>query len=71
MYEKFDEEYFEHLQDKIREICASEQKFYQKITDIYATAADHSKEIIKPSKISKISKHPITRELIAEQYCFW
>ncbi|WP_334346483.1 RhuM family protein [Candidatus Merdisoma sp. JLR.KK006] len=31
----FDEEYFEHLLDEIREIRASERKFYQKITDIY------------------------------------
>ena len=32
----FDEEYFEHLLDEIREIRASERKFYQKITDIYS-----------------------------------
>ncbi|MFR3755420.1 MAG: RhuM family protein [Enterocloster sp.] len=39
----FDEEYFEHLLDEIRGIRASERKFYQKITDIYATAVDYSK----------------------------
>ncbi|MBR5566365.1 MAG: virulence RhuM family protein [Roseburia sp.] len=38
----FDEDYFEHLLDEIREIRASERKFYQKITDIYATSADYS-----------------------------
>ena len=38
----FDEEYFEHLLDEIREIRASERKFYQKITDIYTTAVDYS-----------------------------
>lgn len=38
----FDEEYFEHLLDEIREIRASERKFYQKITDIYSTAVDYS-----------------------------
>lgn len=38
----FDEQYFEHLLDEIREIRASERKFYQKITDIYSTAADYS-----------------------------
>ncbi|MGI6500544.1 MAG: virulence RhuM family protein [Anaerostipes sp.] len=38
----FDEEYFEHLLDEIREIRASERKFYQKITDIYMTAVDYS-----------------------------
>jgi len=37
----FDEAYFEHLLDEIREIRASERKFYQKITDIYATATDY------------------------------
>ncbi len=37
----FDEEYFEHLLDEIREIHASGRKFYQKITDIYATAVDY------------------------------
>lgn len=42
----FDEEYFEHLLDEIREIRASERKFYQKITDIYATAVDYSSTAI-------------------------
>ena len=42
----FDEEYFEHLLDEIREIRASESKFYQKITDIYATAVDYSRDAI-------------------------
>jgi len=35
------EEYFEHLLEEIREIRFSERKFYQKITDIYATALDY------------------------------
>mgnify|MGYP000882991650 CR=1 FL=1 len=38
----FDEAYFERLLDEIREIRASERKFYQKITDIYSTAMDYS-----------------------------
>lgn len=38
----FGEAYFEHLLDEIREIRASERKFYQKITDIYSTAVDYS-----------------------------
>lgn len=42
----FDEEYFEHLLDEIREIRASERKFYQKITDIYSTAADYSADAV-------------------------
>jgi len=38
------EKYFEDLLLEIREIRASERRFYQKITDIYATAIDYSKE---------------------------
>ena len=38
----FTDEYFEHLLDEIREIRASERLFYQKITDIYATAYDYN-----------------------------
>ncbi|MDG5854672.1 MULTISPECIES: virulence RhuM family protein [Clostridium] len=36
------EEYFDHLIEEIREIRASERRFYQKVTDIYATAMDYS-----------------------------
>jgi hypothetical protein len=35
------DEYFERQLDKIREIRLSERKFYQKITDIYATSLDY------------------------------
>ncbi len=38
----FDEDYFEHLISEIQEIRASERRFYQKITDIYATAVDYT-----------------------------
>lgn len=40
----FDEAYFDNLLAEIREIRASERRFYQKITDIYATAMDYSLE---------------------------
>ena len=40
----FNNAYFENLLAEIREIRASERKFYQKITDIYATAMDYSPE---------------------------
>jgi hypothetical protein len=40
----FSKEYFDNLLAEIREIRASERKFYQKITDIYATAMDYSAE---------------------------
>jgi hypothetical protein len=37
------EDYFEHLLAEIREIRLSERRFYQKITDIYATALDYNR----------------------------
>ncbi len=40
----FDQSYFGNLLAEIREIRASERRFYQKITDIYATALDYSTE---------------------------
>lgn len=36
-------EYFDHLLEQIREIRMSKRQFYQKITDIYATALDYDK----------------------------
>jgi len=50
----FGEDYFEHLLSEIQEIRASERRFYQKITDIYATAIDYSRD------------SQITREFFAE-----
>jgi len=38
------EDYFEHLVQEIREIRLSERRFYQKLTDIYATSMDYNKE---------------------------
>ncbi len=52
----FSEEYFDHLISEIQEIRASERRFYQKITDIYATAVDYSldsqitKDFLPPSR---------------------
>jgi hypothetical protein len=37
-------DYFEQLLAEIREIRLSERKFYQKITDIYATSLDYNKD---------------------------
>ncbi len=42
-------DYFDELLERIREIRSSERRFYQKITDIYATAVDYDAE----SEISK------------------
>ena len=41
-----DEDYFEHLLAEIREIRLSERRFYQKITDIYATSMDYNKDAV-------------------------
>ncbi len=38
------EDYFEHLLAEIREICLSERRFYQKLTDIYSTAIDYNRD---------------------------
>lgn len=45
-----DKDYFEKLLEEIREIRLSERRFYQKVTDIYATSIDYDK------------KSPITKE---------
>ena len=39
----FGKDYFEELLERIREIRASERRFYLKITDIYALSADYDK----------------------------
>lgn len=51
--ESFGKDYFNELLERIREIRASERRFYQKITDIYALAIDYDKN------------SPITRNFFA------
>ena len=46
----FSKKYFDDLLAEIREIRASERAFYQKITDIYATAMDYSKDATTTKK---------------------
>lgn len=41
---KFGHDYFTNLLEDIREIRASERRFYQKITDIYALSIDYDRE---------------------------
>ena len=43
-------DYFDELLERIRDIRASEKRFYQKICEIYATSTDYDKE------------HPVTQE---------
>ncbi len=40
----FGQDYFDELLERIREIRASERRFYQKITDLYALAIDYDKD---------------------------
>jgi len=42
----FGKDYFDELLERIREIRASERRFYQKITDIYATSADYDRNAL-------------------------
>lgn len=41
----FGKDYFDELLERIREIRASERRFYQKITDIYALAVDYDPKL--------------------------
>ncbi|MBE9581517.1 MAG: virulence RhuM family protein [Proteobacteria bacterium] len=49
----FGKDYFDELLERIREIRASERRFYQKITDIYALSVDYNKDA------------PLTKEFFA------
>jgi len=49
----FGRDYFDELLERVREIRASERRFYQKITDIYALSADYDPQ------------SPVTREFFA------
>jgi hypothetical protein len=49
----FGKDYFDELLERIREIRASERRFYQKVTDIYALAVDYD------------TAAPVTREFFA------
>jgi hypothetical protein len=49
----FGKDYFDELLERIREIRASERRFYQKVTDLYALAVDYD------------AKAPVTQEFFA------
>jgi hypothetical protein len=56
----FGKDYFEDLLERIREIRASERRFYQKVTDIYALSVDYD------------AHAPLTREFFATvQHVVW
>lgn len=46
----FDKDYFDELIERIREIRASERRFYQKITDIYSTSVDYDTKSVITQK---------------------
>ncbi|MBP5450996.1 MAG: virulence RhuM family protein [Treponema sp.] len=50
----FTDEYFERQLQQIREIRLSERKFYQKVTDLYATAFDYDKDAVTTKKFFKM-----------------
>ena len=50
----FGPDYFDELLERIREIRASERRFYQKVTDLFALSADYDK------------KAPITKKFFAD-----
>ena len=66
----FDEDYFEELLAEIREIRLSERRFYQKITDIYATSIDYDRK--SPTTIKFFKKvqnkmhYAVTHQTAAE-----
>ena len=43
----FGQDYFDELLERIREIRASERRFYQKITDLYALSTNYDKKVYK------------------------
>ena len=66
----FDEDYYDSLLAEIREIRLSERRFYQKITDIYATSVDydsHSPTTIKFfKKVQNKMHYAVSHQTAAE-----
>ncbi|MEG2379829.1 MAG: virulence RhuM family protein [Bacilli bacterium] len=66
----FDEDYYDSLLAEIREIRLSERRFYQKITDIYATSIDYDRK--SPTTINFFKKvqnkmhYAVTKQTAAE-----
>lgn len=69
------EDYFEQLLQEVREIRLSERRFYQKVTDIYATAVDYNPQApttkrffaTVQNKLHFAVHHHTAAELIAER----
>ncbi len=44
------DKYFDEQLERVREIRVSKRKFYQKITDLYATAIDYDKDALSTKR---------------------
>ena len=60
----FDEDYYDSLLAEIREIRLSERRFYQKITDIYATSVDYKFFKKVQNKMHYAVSHQTAAEII-------
>ena len=63
----FDEDYFDSLLAEIRDIRFSERRFYQKITDIYATSIDYDKTTINFfKKVQNKMHYAVSKQIAVE-----
>ena len=53
---KFGEDYFDELLERIRDIRASEKRFYQKIKDIYSLSVDYDPNLQSTKEFSLLCK---------------
>ena len=60
---KFGKDYFDELLVKIKEIRASERRFYQKITDIYTTSIDYDSKSPTTIKFFKKVQNKIRQNI--------
>ena len=56
------EKYFDELLERIREIRLSERRFYQKVTDIYATSIDYDKDSKTTLEFLKLTDREILQD---------
>ena len=60
--------YFDEQLERIREIRASERKFYQKVTDLYATAIDYDRNSATTRRFyASVQKKCITQFMGTQQ----
>jgi hypothetical protein len=64
----FGKDYFDELLERIREIRASERRFYQKITDLYALSADYTKEAATTQDFFASVQNKLSRKLSGGNY---